>query len=142
MKMSYTSFAIGVLYGFGLGVLLDNADLVNMTSLSLLVVFLILVPSVGWLESRNHRRHIENWEQIRKRGKFMFVLTRYVLLRGGIVAAILIYALRGKIASELVHEITAAVLIVAVGIVGFQEWENCEKAVATPSGRLEDLKED
>lgn len=142
MKMTYTSFAIGVLYGFGLGVLLDNADLVNMTSLSLLVVFLILVPSAGWLEARNHSRRVENWEQIRKQGKFMFVITRYVLLRGGIMAAILMYALRGGIASELVQEITAPVLIVALGILGFQEWENCEKAVATPFGRLEDLKED
>lgn len=142
MNVSYTSFAVGLLYGFGLGVLLDQASLVNETSFSLLIAFLILVPTLGWLESYNHRRRVENWPRIQERGRIMFVLTRYVIIRGGIIAAILMYALRNSAASWPIHEIAIPVLIVAVGIVGFQEWENCQRAFATPLARRGEAKDD
>jgi hypothetical protein len=142
MKTAYTNFAVGLLYGFGLGVLLDQASLVNLGTFSLLIAFLVVVPTIGWLESYNHRRRVENWPRIRQRGKFIFVLTRYVLLRGGIIAAVLMYSLRDRIGFGLVHEIAIPVLIVAVGIIGFQEWENCEKAFAAPLTWRSEAKED
>jgi hypothetical protein len=135
MKTSYTNFAVGLLYGFGLGVLLDQASLVNATTFSLLIAFLVLVPALGWLESYNHRRRVKNWTRIRNQGKFLFVFTRYVLLRGGIMAAALMLALRGTIVSAYIHEIAIPVVIVALGIVGFQEWTNCEKASVSPLAR-------
>jgi hypothetical protein len=142
MKTAYTNFALGLLYGFGLGVLLDQASLVNLTSFSLLIAFLVLVPALGWLESYNHRRRVENWPRIQAQGKFRFVITRYVLLRGGIIAALLMYSLRDRIGFGLIHEIAIPVLIVAVAIVGFQEWANCEKAFATPLTWRREAKED
>lgn len=132
MKSTYVNFAVGLLYGFGLGVLLDQASLVNATTFSLLIVFLALVPTLGWIESYNHRRRVDNWERIRRQGKFVFVLMRYVVLRGGIIAAILMYSLRGNNGGGLVHEIAIPIMMVALGIVGFQEWTNCEKAFTSP----------
>lgn len=132
MKRVYSGFAIGLLYGFGLGVLLDKSSLVNVTSLSLLIGFLALVPALGWLETYTHRRRLENWPSIQRQGKFMFVLTRYVVLRGGIIAVVLMYALRDTIGSVPIHGITVPVLLFAVGIIGVQEWTNCEKASELP----------
>ncbi len=142
MRTTYTVFAVGLLYGFGLGVLLDAASLVNMTSFSLLIAFLVLVPALGQLESYNHRKRVENWARIQAQGKFMFIVSRYMLLRGGIIMTVLMYALRDRITSGLVQEITIPVLMVAVGLVGFQEWENCERAFTTPIGPPGESKED
>jgi hypothetical protein len=142
MKISYTNFAVGLLYGFGLGVLLDQASLVNMTTFSLLIAFLIIVPAVGWLESHNHRRRVQNWPRIQQQGKFMFVLSRYLLLRGGILAAVLMYALRDRISSTSIYEITVPILMLAVGIVGVQEWTNCERAFASPLAQRGEEKDD
>ena len=142
MKTAYTNFAVGLLYGFGLGVLLDQASLVNETSFLLLLAFLIVVPAVGWLESYNHRRRVENWARIQRHGRLVFVLTRYILLRGGIIAAVLMYALRSRIASLSIHEIAVAVLILALGIVGIQEWTNCEKEFASPLANHGEEKDD
>jgi hypothetical protein len=142
MKSSYTNFAVGLLYGFGLGALLDQASLVNTTTFSLLIAFLVLVPALGWLESYNHGRRVENWPKIQRQGKFMFVLTRYVLLRGGICAAILMYTLRDRIGTVPIHEVAILILMVAVGLIGFQEWTNCERAFALPLSRREDDKDE
>ena len=125
MKLSYTTFAVGVLYGFGLGVILDQAGLVGVASFSLLLTFLIVVPALVWLEMRVHKRRLKNWPRIQERGKFMFVMGRYVLLRGGILAAALMYALRDRVPSSLIHEITVPFLFLSLGYIGFQEWENC-----------------
>jgi hypothetical protein len=132
MKTAFVNFAVGTLYGFGLGVLLDQASLVNATSFSLLIAFLVLVPALGWLESYNHRRRVEKWERIRQQGRLIFVFTRYMVLRGGIIAAILMYSLRGNQGGGLVHEIAVPIMMIALGIVGFQEWANCENAFASP----------
>ena len=142
MKTAYTNFAVGLLYGFGLGVLLDQASLVNETSFLLLLAFLIVVPALGWLESYNHRRRVEKWARIRQRGKLVFVLSRYMLLRGGIIAAVLMYALRGRIVSLSIHEVTIPFLLFALGIVGIQEWANCEKAFASPLANHGEEKDD
>lgn len=142
MKTAYTNFAVGLLYGFGLGVLLDQASLVNATTFSLLIAFLVVVPAIGWLESYNHRRRVENWPKIQQQGRLVFVITRYVLLRGGIIAAVLMYALRDRIGFFPIYEVTIPVLVLAVGIVGFQEWNNCEKAFASPLANHGEEKDD
>jgi hypothetical protein len=51
------------------------------------------------------------------------------------MAAVLMFALRGRIDSGFIHEVTIPVVMVALGIVGFQEWTNCEKASASPLAR-------
>ena len=125
MKMSYATFAVGVLYGFGLGVILDQASLVGVVSFSLLLIFLIVVPALVWIEVRVHKRRVKDWANIQGRGKFMFVFGRYVVLRGGILAAALMYALRDRVPAGLIHEITIPFLFISLAYIGYQEWENC-----------------
>jgi hypothetical protein len=125
MKISYVTFAVGVLYGFGLGVLLSQANLVGIASFSLLLLFLIIVPTLVWIEMQFHQFRKKNWEEIQHRGKFMFVFVRYMLLRGGTVAAVLMYVLPGKVPSVLIHGITVPILLLTAAYVGHQEWENC-----------------
>jgi hypothetical protein len=129
--MSYVTFAVGVLYGFGLGVLLDQANLISVTSFSLLLVFLIVVPALVWLELRVHHRRVKNWARIQQGGRFMFVFGRYVLLRGGIITAVLMYALRARVPSGLIYEVTVPFLLLAIGYIGHQEWENCMRDSAS-----------
>jgi hypothetical protein len=144
MKMSYANFAVGLLYGFGLGVLLDQADFVNVTSFSLLLGGLILVPALGWLEARSHRRRMMDWGRIRERGKFIFIALHYVLFRGGIFALIMMFLLRGQLTSWYVHGITVPVVVFALAFVGLQEWNNCEQESQPPSParRMIDVAED
>ena len=139
MKMSYANFAVGLLYGFGLGVILDHADLVNLTSLSLLLGGLILVPALGWIETRNHRRRMMKWKRIREVGRLQFIMLHYMLLRGGIFSLIVMFSLRGQLSSWYVHGITIPVVLLSLAFVGQQEWTNCEQEfqIATPAqGRI------
>ncbi len=126
MKISYANFAVGLLYGFGLGVILDHADLVNLTSFSLLLGGLVLVPLLGWLETQNHRRRMAHWEQFSRRGRLSFIALHYVLIRGLIFSAVMMFALREYSPSWPVHEIAIPVVFVAMAFIGIQEWENCE----------------
>ncbi|HTY36337.1 MAG TPA: hypothetical protein VMH23_04450 [Bacteroidota bacterium] len=126
MKLSYATFAVGVIYGFGLGVILDKEDLVSVASFSLLIVFLLSVPAVVWYEMYAHRLRMSKWTRIRSQGKLLFVAGRYVLLRGGILVALLMYALRGRVGSLPVHEFSVPFLVAAIAFIGHQEWENCE----------------
>ena len=132
MKTSYLNFAVGLLYGFGLGVILDKASLVTASTFALLLVFLILVPALVWYESYSHRRRVEHWPQIEKQGKLLFIFTRYVILRGGILSGLLMIALRGNPPASVVHEITIPLIAIALGFIGYQEWENCSRDFSIP----------
>ena len=39
-------------------------------------------------ESRAHRQHLDQWEDLRVRGKWYFVVTRYVVFRGFVLLVI------------------------------------------------------
>jgi len=134
MKTSYLNFAVGLLYGFGLGVLLDKASLVNGTTFSILIIVLFVVPSLVWFESYTHRRRVEQWERIAKKGRSVFIIFWYVLIRGAVLSAILMYALRGNPPLEIVHEITIPVIALVMGFIGYQEWENCTRDSLEPPG--------
>jgi hypothetical protein len=127
MRTAYAYFAVGLIYGFGLGVLLDESNLVNLTSLSLLIGSLILIPALGWLETRTHRRRIAAWGRIRETGKFAFIGTWYVLLRGGIFSGVLMLSLRGTGPSWPIYEVGVPVVLLALFIVGSEEWKDCER---------------
>jgi hypothetical protein len=136
MRTAYVYFAVGLIYGFGLGVLLDESNMVNLTSLSLLVGLLILIPTLGWLESKTHHRRLAAWGRIRERGKFVFIGTWYLLLRGGIFSAVLMLSLRGIAASWPIHEVGIPVVLVALFIVGSEEWKDCEREYRIQMRRL------
>ena len=89
MRTAYVYFAVGLIYGFGLGVLLDGSNMVNLTSVSLMGGLLILIPTLWWIESHAHTRRLAEWDRIRERGRYSFVLIWYVLLRGGIFSAVI-----------------------------------------------------
>jgi hypothetical protein len=133
MKMSYMTFAVGALYGFGLGVLLSQANLVGIASFSLLLLFLIAVPTLVWVEMQLHQWRKKRWVQIQRSGKFMFVFGRYALLRGGVLAALLTYALRDTVGSTLIYEVTIPFLFLSLAYIGHQEWENCLRDSKRPS---------
>lgn len=142
MKISYATFAVGVLYGFGLGVLLDQANLVGLTSFSILLAFLVVIPAAVWLEMYLHKRRIKNWVKIQEHGKSMFVFGRYILFRGGIAAAVLMYALRSRVPSALVHEVTIPILIFAFGYLGYREWDYCAQVSAKLPGQAVTTEEE
>lgn len=126
MNMAYVCFAVGLVYGFGLGVLLEQTSTVNATSFSFLLGTLILIPALGWIETRNHERRVANWEQIREKGKLIFILTRFVILRGAIIGTILVLFLRSKAPLSSIFEITVPLVALGFAFVGYQEWQNCE----------------
>lgn len=126
MRTTYVFFAVGLIYGFGLGVLLDESNMINLTSISLMAGLLIFIPALWMIESRTHHRRLAAWSRIRERGKYFFILTWYVVLRGGIFSAILMIALRGSSVSWPVHEIAIPIVCVALFVIGHNEWTDCE----------------
>jgi hypothetical protein len=136
MRTAYVYFAVGLIYGFGLGVLLEQSNLINLTSLSLLIGLLVLIPALGWLEARTHHRRLAAWGRIRERGKFIFIGMWYLVLRGGIFSAVLMLSLRGTGPAWPVHEVGIPVVLIALFIVGSEEWKNCEREYRIKLRRL------
>lgn len=84
-------------------------------------------------KSKAHRHHLTIWEHIRQQGKWYFIITRYLLLRGIILSVILIGpAISSLQFSAVILKIIIVSLIPLFGIIfyyGFEEWNDCEQEV-------------
>ncbi len=124
-SLVYAYFTVGVIFGFGLCMVMrQNAEL-TLSSYVKMLVFAILIPLIHWAEARTHRGHIIRWAEIRLLGKWNFVILRYILLRGIMVCAIF---LGPNVSSMTARSIVvfAAVILVVIGVVGAEEWTECE----------------
>ena len=95
----------------------------------------ILIVGFFWrrVEARAHRSHIERWDEIAPRGKWRFVLTNYVLLRGFVLLVILggpfATVTRFSTATLLVDAVAALVVIPLLMYLGLIEWNDCRRQV-------------
>lgn len=122
---------IGLYCGFLLGAFLDP-DLSAAVAKGLYATaILILVLFWRRIDQRMHQRHVQNWVELRRKGRWYFIVTRYVLLRGGILLAIfggpLLLKIRfvGAVIPFLAFSVV--VLIVLMTLLGLVEWRYCEQ---------------
>ena len=132
-RFNYFYFFLGVLFGFLIGSSVDQETSVVVKKYILALAIICIALFWRRFESKAHRHHLATWEHIQQRGKWYFIITRYLLLRGIILSAILI----GPVISTL--QFSAAILkILTVGLIpliglmfyyGFEEWNDCEQEV-------------
>ncbi|HTY57356.1 MAG TPA: hypothetical protein VMF59_01005, partial [Bacteroidota bacterium] len=93
----------------------------------------ILFIAFFWrrIESRAHRERLDQWEDLRLRGKWYFVISRYVVVRGFVLLVIFagpaIFELKFSDPLIFVTAVTGAVLVPMFIYLGHQEWQECER---------------
>ena len=92
----------------------------------------ILFVAFFWrrIEAKAHRRHLDQWDDLRVRGKWFFVLSRYVLRRGSVLLVIFAgpAAFETTLSATIVFNLLFAALVVPLlAYLGNQEWNDCER---------------
>ena len=124
-------FFFGLLCGFLLGTSLDKE--ISVTFGRLIFALAIVLLAIFWrrIETNAHKRHLELWHTLRQRGKWFFILTRYVLLRGSVLVVILIApflaALRFTTLVSIILLLTLVPLMLMLSFLGHEVWTICEQ---------------
>jgi SNF family Na+-dependent transporter len=88
---AYVIFLFGLLCGLLIGVALDKTWSEAVTKFVYSSAIVILASFGQHLESAAQRRYLAEWSTMRARGKWYFIATRYIVLRG-LLALLLIGA--------------------------------------------------
>jgi|GEM_PF-2329070 len=127
MKRStiWTVFFCGSVFGFVLCFVMQQQSPITFAWLVPAMVFCVAIWFLIWAEEWTHAERLARWEIIRRRGKWFFIVSRYVLLRG--LVLIIVYAAPAYFSPGLhaVALVSLLVLIVTL-ILGHQEWTDCE----------------
>ncbi|MBM4162115.1 MAG: hypothetical protein FJ217_13590 [Ignavibacteria bacterium] len=95
------------------------------------IAILLLVFLWRRVEAKAHKRHLEHWLTLRKRGKLRFVLRHYLLLRGGILFIVLFLAfyafIRLSVLVSIILFLTFALIVLTLFWMGLEEWKSCEE---------------
>ncbi len=124
-------FFAGVALGIFVGLSISRPWAVLV--LRLIAGGIVLTIALFWrrIESYSQKHYLESWSAQRRRGRLSFVISQYVLLRGGLLSV----ALAGPLFLQLPirgHDLTAifAVLVlIAVLMIylGNESWVQCER---------------
>jgi hypothetical protein len=125
-------FFAGLVVGLLVGVSINKESSAIVSRL--LVSGIIVVVAIFWrrIESIAHKRYVETWPVQRARGKWHFILTHYVLIRGSaLVAAVVVPALPSLILTKetfLIIGGSLAVVALLLMYLGHESWTECEQA--------------
>jgi hypothetical protein len=122
---------LGLYCGFLLGASLDKGSSLLIGKI-LYAAAILLVGLFGRrIDQRSHQHHMEVWHELRRKGKWYFVLTRYVLWRGGILlllfGAPVSSVMRFEATVVKVLALVAGVLVLMMVFLGHIEWRYCEE---------------
>jgi len=133
-SLSFLYFFFGLLCGLLFGVSLDKrwSDVVT----KIISAGVITLMAFFWwrIESFAHKRYLETWTTRRSRGKWLFVFTEYVLIRG----AVFFVAVAGPMLPTLTLTTytvsillgSVAALILLLTYLGHESWTACEQDYA------------
>lgn len=122
---------IGFVGGFGFGVITERTSELTFERLGIFFGVVVLLALWQWFEHASHRHNLEKWEDIRPRGKWRFIVTRFLLTRA-IIALILMLlpfwsVLKFSGSSLVALVLTYLLAILALTYLGYQEWSTCEQ---------------
>jgi len=121
----------GILCGLVAGSILDRGTDLFLTK-ALSVGALMFIGLRGrWIESRMHQKYVENWGEVRTRGKWWFVLARYAFPRW-VVLLVIVVGLQWKFTAASMDiletlEFTGALLVPVLLYMGHLEWHESER---------------
>lgn len=124
-KISYMYFGAGLIFGFTLCLLMQREGTFTFTLLLQVVGYLVALFLWRWIEDRMHTHYTERWQYVRRQGKFLFVIIRYVVLRGTILSLLFIGPLFRTIDFRTACFFEVLVLAITT-LLGYQEWSDCE----------------
>ena len=130
-SLSVLYFAAGLLIGFFIGVSISREWSIMTTRI--LSAAAIVFIALFWrrIESFAHKQYMENWEIRRIHGKWIFVLTQYILLRGGLIFAAVVGPAfsRLSMSKETVATILVTLVLLAgiMTYLGYESWMQCER---------------
>lgn len=130
-SLSLLYFFFGLLCGLFIGVLLDKgwSDVVTKCISS----GAIIVIALFWhrIESVAHKRYLETWSIRRSRGKWHFILTEYVLIRGSILFVVtagpLLPMLRFTETTAVILFASIVTLALLLIYLGYEAWTRCDQ---------------
>ncbi len=133
-------FSAGLLCGLLIGMAIDRGWSPIISKM--LWVGSIVVISLFWqrVEAAAHIRHMYTWAIRRVRGKWRFIITRYILLRGSILFVITmgpsyVNASLPFLFSWVTFGVVAA-FVLLFAYLGYEEWSSCEEDFEIQALRL------
>jgi hypothetical protein len=130
-RFKYLHLLFGILFGFLLGSSLEHETGVWVRRA--LSAGAILFVALFWrrTESGAHTYHLEKWDELRVRGKWYFIASRYVLVRGMVLIVIFVGPwvtdLRFSGTVTFVLAFCGALLAPLLLYLGHQEWNDCAR---------------
>jgi hypothetical protein len=122
---------IGFIAGFGFGVITERMSALSFERIAFLVGFVAVIALWQWSEHASHRRNLDKWKNIRLRGKWYFIATRYLITRAIIVMVLMVVpfwsVLRFSGDALLALVLTYLMAILTLAFLGYQEWSTCEQ---------------
>jgi hypothetical protein len=138
-RFDYIYLLFGIFCGFLLGSSFNQESSVVIKKVIIAFAIIFIAVFYGKLEAKSHRHHLNTWEKIRASGKWSFILTRYILLRGIILSVILIGPVISALQlSSVILWILIFCLIPLFGYMmyqGYEEWKDCEQEIHIASLR-------
>ena len=132
-RFDYIYLLFGIFCGFLLGSSLDQESSVVIKKVIIAFAIIFIAVFYGKIEAKSHRHHLNTWEKIKSGGKWSFIVTRYILLRGIILSVILIGpAISTLQLSTVILGILMFCLIPLFGYMiyrGHEEWKDCEQEI-------------
>ena len=121
----------GVVCGFLLGTSLNEEISSLLTKLITALSLIVLLLFGKKIELAFHTEDIRNWPELQAKGKWYFVITRYVLFRGIILFTLFILpAFSSVTVSMVILAASVAGFLFLAGLLtyfGLGEWENSEQ---------------
>ncbi|MCL4538486.1 MAG: hypothetical protein M1378_02620 [Bacteroidetes bacterium] len=130
-SLSVFHFFTGLLVGFLIGASISREW---ATIFSRIVgAAVILAVAFFWrrIESYTHKRYVEAWSVRRSRGKWRFVITQYVVIRGGLLFAVFAGPMftqpptTGETLAFIVFSLVAFLALMV--FLGSESWSQCER---------------
>lgn len=130
-RFDYLYLLFGIYCGFLLGSFIDGEAAAWVGRILSTAAILFVASRMKWIEAKSHRRHIEQWQDLKAGGKWHFVFVRYVLIREVVILIIFVGPLESTLKLSLTFLGTAAfvgaVLAPVLVYLGHQEWNDCER---------------
>jgi hypothetical protein len=117
---------VGILIVLVYSMLLWNGTL-KYYDLRIFIIGAILYWYVYRSEKGAQKRRVLEWGTIRAKGKTRFILFDYVLVRGGVLSALIILILSLKIPMSLLIICSVLPLLGVTAFAGNEVWKKCEQ---------------
>ena len=130
-SVSLLYFFSGLLVGLLIGVSLDK-EWTSVVS-RFISAGAIIIIAFFWqrIESATQKRYLESWPHHRSRGKWRFILTHYVLIRGTILfmlfAGPMLPSIKLMMSTGIIILASAALLALLLMYLGHEAWTKCEQ---------------